>query len=147
MSLSAVSLENFGIRWSYLTHTNQLYTSSEAFWKSETYWKQTGLYLHSSMSEIARLEATFSESLSSNSSWTDQAKHKVLNFGQAIKNWALFGEIQTLKILKEKEDQIKIFLWDDHQVDITIWPGYKIYKSEPWFQGRLVTWAMQAHVR
>lgn len=95
-SLSAVSLQTFGICWSYLAHTNQLCSSSEAFWKSEAYWKQTGRYLHGRMSEIARLKATFSETLSSKSSWTDQAKQKVLHFGQAIKNWALFGEIQTL---------------------------------------------------
>lgn len=46
-----ISPETFGIYWSSLANTNQLYTSSDAFWKSETYWKQIGLYLHGSMSD------------------------------------------------------------------------------------------------
>lgn len=62
---------------------------------SESYRKQTGLYLHGSMSEIPKIKATFSDPLSSNLNWTDQAKHKVGIFAQVTKNLALLGETLT----------------------------------------------------
>lgn len=93
-TLSAVSLQT-GICWRYHAHTNRLHTCSEDFLKCESYWKQTGLYLHGRMSEIVKIKATFLDPSSSNSNWTDQAKHKVWIFGQAIKNFALLGETLT----------------------------------------------------